>query len=184
MPFHIEDTGFEDLILIKPDIFKDERGFFLETWSQRHIESLGFQWNFIQDNVAKSKYGTLRGLHFQAPPFAQAKYVTALWGKVLDVVVDLRKSSKTFGKCYSVVLDADDPRILFVPEGFAHGYAVLSEDCLFSYKCIGFYNKAAEGGVIWNDVDLNIDWKIENPILSEKDTKLPIFKDFTSPFEK
>lgn len=182
MPFYREETGFEGLVLIKPDIFKDERGFFLETWSKRHVENLGFQWNFIQDNVSKSKFGTLRGLHFQAPPFAQAKYVTVLWGKVLDVVVDIRKNSKTYGQHFSIILDAEDPRILFVPEGFAHGYAVLSDECLFSYKCIGFYNKEAEGGVIWNDVDLNIDWKIDNPILSEKDTNLPTFKQFISPF--
>jgi dTDP-4-dehydrorhamnose 3,5-epimerase len=182
MPFHVQETGFEGLVLIKPDIFRDERGFFLETWNQRHIESLGFQWNFIQDNLAKSKFGTLRGLHFQAPPFAQAKYVMVLYGKVLDVVVDIRLQSNTYGKHYSVILDADDPRILFVPEGFAHGYAVLSEECLFSYKCVGFYNKEAEGGLKWNDPDLDIDWMIENPILSEKDNNLPLFKDFLTPF--
>ncbi len=183
MSFEIKQTGFDDLLIIQPKIFKDSRGFFMETFNQKTLSEKGFERQFVQDNLAFSHKNAVRGLHFQAPPFAQGKLVYVLQGIVLDVVVDLRKSKSTFGKAYTIELSAENNTQFFVPEGFAHGYSVLSETALFCYKCTNIYNKASEGGLKWNDPSLNIDWKVENPIVSEKDEILPLFSSLISPFE-
>ncbi len=177
----IEETGFEDLYIINPTIFHDNRGFFYEFYNQEKFrKSTGLNIDFIQDNLAKSFKGSLRGLHFQKDEFAQAKLVSVLKGKVLDVAVDLRKKSKTFGKHFSIVLSSENNKKLFIPRGFAHGYLSLVDDTLFYYKIDNVYKKEAEGGIKYDDPDLNIDWKIEKLDIikvSEKDKKLPFFKE-------
>ncbi len=170
----IRETFIDGLIELYPKIFKDERGFFLETYNKVSFEKAGIRTTFVQDNQSFSTKGVLRGLHYQKAPFAQAKLVSVLFGKVLDVAVDLRKGSPTFGKHFSVLLDAERRNMLLVPEGFAHGFVAL-EDSMFSYKCSNNYNKEAEAGIIWNDKDLNIDWGFANPLVSEKDLVLPTF---------
>lgn len=172
----VKETFIEGLLELQPRIFKDERGFFLETFNKMVFEKAGITTQFVQDNQSFSTKGVLRGLHFQRAPYAQAKLVSVISGKVLDVAVDLRKDSKTFGKHMVVLLEAEKRNMLLVPEGFAHGFVAL-EDSVFSYKCSNIYNKEAEGGVIWNDKDLNIDWGFSNPLVSEKDIILPAFKD-------
>ncbi len=172
----IKETFIEGLLELQPRIFKDERGFFLETFNKETFEKVGIKTQFVQDNQSFSTKGVLRGLHFQKAPFAQAKLVSVISGKVLDVAVDLRKNSPTFGKHLVVLLEADKRNMLLVPEGFAHGFVAL-EDSVFSYKCSNIYNKESEGGIIWNDKDLNIDWGYTNPLVSEKDMILPTFKD-------
>ncbi|HVD99793.1 MAG TPA: dTDP-4-dehydrorhamnose 3,5-epimerase [Cytophagaceae bacterium] len=172
----VRETFIKDLVEIYPKIFKDERGFFLETYNRSSFEKAGIKTAFVQDNQSFSIKGVLRGLHFQKPPFAQAKLVSVISGRVLDVAVDLRKDSPTFGKHFSVVLEAEKRNMLLVPEGFAHGFVAL-EDSVFSYKCSNVYNKESEGGIIWNDKDLSIDWGFANPLVSEKDLILPTFKD-------
>lgn len=172
----VKETFIEGLLEIYPRIFKDERGFFLETYNKTAFEKAGIKTPFVQDNQSFSVKGVLRGLHFQKEPFAQAKLVSVISGKVLDVAVDLRKNSPTFGKHFSVVLDAEKRNMLLVPEGFAHGFVAL-EDSVFSYKCSNIYNKESEGGIIWNDKDLNIDWGYANPLVSDKDQVLPAFRE-------
>ena len=172
----IKETFIEGLLELQPRIFKDERGFFLETFNKETFEKVGIKTQFVQDNQSFSTKGVLRGLHFQKAPFAQAKLVSVISGKVLDVAVDLRKNSPTFGKHLVVLLEADKRNMLLVPEGFAHGFVAL-EDSVFSYKCSNTYNKESEAGIIWNDKDLNIDWGYTNPLVSEKDMILPAFKD-------
>ena len=176
----IIETGFEGLYIIEPTIFKDERGYFYETYNERRYKEAGIDYKFVQDNESKSSYGTIRGLHFQKGEFAQAKLVRCLQGTVLDVVVDIRQDSKTFGKHYSVELTGDNKLQFMVPRGFAHGFSVLSETAIFSYKCDNIYNKESEGGIIYNDPALNIDWKIKkgSEILSEKDKKHPTFNEY------
>ena len=173
----IIETGFQGLYEIKPQIFGDQRGYFFESYRENVLKEYGMNTNFVQDNQSFSIQGTLRGLHFQKPPFAQAKLVRVITGKVLDVVVDLRAGSATYGKHYSLVLDAEIGNMLYAPEGFAHGFAAL-EDSIFFYKCTQYYNKPSEGGVLWNDPVLAIDWGLANPIVSEKDQVLPTFSDF------
>ena len=173
MPFIT--TEFPGLVVFEPRVFGDERGYFFESFNQQVFESAGITRPFVQDNQARSGYGVLRGLHFQKGDAAQAKLVRVLEGKVLDVVVDLRFGSPTYGKSYSIELSAENKLQLFVPRGFAHGYVVLSDTAEFFYKCDNFYSKADEGGLIYNDPALNIDWKIDlsDAILSDKDRILP-----------
>ena len=164
-------TGIEGLLEIIPDVYTDHRGWFFEFYKQEPFHNLGIPYSFPQDNISFSKKGVIRGLHFQLPPWQQAKLVSALSGKVLDVVVDLRKGSPTFGKTHMCELDATRHNLLMVPEGFAHGFAAL-EDSVFLYKSSNLYNRDFESGIVWNDPDLNIQWPFANPALSEKDQKL------------
>ncbi len=173
MPF--TTTEFPGLVVFEPKVFGDERGYFFESFNQQIFETAGISRPFVQDNQARSVYGVLRGLHFQKGEAAQAKLVRVLEGKVLDVVVDLRVGSPTYGKSYSIELSAENKLQLYVPRGFAHGYVVLSETAEFFYKCDNFYSKADEGGLIYNDPALQIDWGIDlnEAILSDKDRVLP-----------
>ncbi len=164
-------TEIEGVVIIEPRIFKDDRGYFYESFSQREFEEKVCRTTFVQDNQSKSSYGVLRGLHFQKPPYCQSKLVRCIKGAVLDVAVDIRKGSPTFGKYVAVELTEENHRQFFVPRGFAHGFAVLSEEAVFQYKCDNFYNKESEGSVAWNDPELDIDWRIpfDKVLLSEKD---------------
>ena len=164
-------TEIEGVVIIEPRIFHDDRGYFYESFSQREFEEKVCKTVFVQDNQSKSSYGVLRGLHFQKAPYSQSKLVRCIKGAVLDVAVDIRKGSPTFGKYVAVELTEDNHRQFFVPRGFAHGFAVLSDEAVFQYKCDNFYNKDSEGAVAWNDPELAIDWKIDmdKVILSEKD---------------
>lgn len=164
-------TEIEGVVIIEPRIFKDDRGYFYESFSQREFEEKVFRTTFVQDNQSKSSYGVVRGLHFQKPPYSQSKLVRCIKGAVLDVAVDIRKGSPTFGKYVAVELTEDNHRQFFVPRGFAHGFAVLSDEAVFQYKCDNFYNKESEGAVAWDDPELAIDWRIpvEKVLLSEKD---------------
>lgn len=177
-------TNIEGVIIIEPRIFKDDRGYFFESFSQREFEEKVCKTTFVQDNESKSSYGVLRGLHFQKPPFAQSKLVRVIKGSVLDVAVDIRKGSPTFGQYVSVELTGDNHRQFFIPRGFAHGFSVLSEEVIFQYKCDNFYSPQSEGAIAWNDPDLNIDWRIpiEEVVLSVKDSKHPKLKDLQSVF--
>lgn len=174
MPFI--STDFPGLVVYEPKVLADDRGYFFESYNQKTFESGGISTQFVQDNQARSSYGVLRGLHYQVPPFAQAKLVRVVQGEVLDVVVDLRPHSLTYGKWYSIRLSAENKRQFFVPRGFAHGYLVLSETAEFFYKCDNFYSKEHEGGLQFDDPQIGIDWEIdlENVILSEKDKILPV----------
>lgn len=174
----IKSTPLKDCYVIEPTVFEDQRGFFYEKYNEQKFEELTSQnGHFVQDNISKSSYGVLRGLHLQKGEHAQAKLVSCLEGKVLDVAVDLRPDSPTFGKWYSIELTAENKLQLYVPRGFGHGFSVLSKTAVFSYKCDNFYNKESEGGVLWNDSDLNIDWQLPKTdvILSEKDMVMPAF---------
>lgn len=173
-------TDFEGLVVVKPVVFTDNRGYFYETYNVNKYKDLGITNNFVQDNESKSNFGTIRGLHSQIGEFAQAKLVRAQQGKVLDVVVDIRKDSKTFGKYFSIELSDENKLQLMIPRGFLHGFSVLSETAIFCYKCDNFYNKESERAVLWNDIDLNIDWKIDKnkAIVSEKDKNNMTFKEF------
>ena len=176
----INKTYIEDLLIIEPQLFKDERGFFYESYNKNNLNSSVV---FVQDNESKSYKGVIRGLHFQAPPFEQTKLVRCVSGNILDVVVDLRTNSKTYGKCFSIELSSENNKQLFVPKGFAHGFQVLSETAIVNYKVDNFYNSKSDSGIIWNDKDLSIDWNLDiKPLLSEKDLKLDLFKNLKSPF--
>ncbi len=177
------ETKLKGAYIIKPKVFQDERGFFLEFYSRKVFEENGIDADFVQDNHSLSvKKGVLRGLHFQLPPSAQAKLLRVISGKIFDVVVDLRKNSPTFGKWESFELSANNFEMIFVPHGFAHGFVTLEKNTEVTYKVDNFYAPESDSGIIWNDPDLNINWPIKDPILSEKDTKLQFFKDFSSPF--
>ncbi|ULC59743.1 dTDP-4-dehydrorhamnose 3,5-epimerase [Flaviramulus sp. BrNp1-15] len=174
----VKETFLKGCFVITPKVFADERGYFFESFNKNKFEQLtGTSVNFIQDNQSKSSRGVLRGLHFQKGEFAQAKLVRVIKGKVLDVCVDIRKKSPTYGKHFSIILDGVENKQLFVPRGFAHGFLVLEDNTIFSYKCDNIYNKESEGGIIYNDDSLSIDWGFpkEELILSEKDIKLPKF---------
>jgi dTDP-4-dehydrorhamnose 3,5-epimerase len=177
----ISKTAIEGVVIIEPQVFEDERGYFFESYNQAKMEEAGLHYNFIQDNQSKSSYGVVRGIHFQKGEFAQAKLVRVLEGTVLDVAVDLRKNSPTFGKYVAVELSAENKKQLMIPRGFGHGFAVLSKTAVFAYKCDNVYNKASEGGIRFNDPDINVDWKInpEEAILSEKDKNAPFLKEVT-----
>ena len=172
----VKSTGIEGLYEIIPSVYEDSRGWFQEFYKTTNQKDFGLSNLLVQDNLSFSKKGVVRGLHLQLEPFAQAKLVAVLQGKVLDVVVDLRKESATFGKTYSIVLDSEKHNMLMIPEGFAHGFSALA-DSLFFYKCSNLYNANFETGIVWNDPQLNIDWQIEHPVLSEKDRQLPLLKD-------
>ena len=178
-------TELEGVVIIEPKIFRDARGYFFESFSQKEFEEKVRKIAFVQDNESMSSYGVMRGLHFQLPPFTQSKLVRCVKGKVLDVAVDIRKGSPTFGKHVSVELSEDNHRQFFVPRGFAHGFAVLSETAVFQYKCDNFYAPQADGGISILEDSLGIDWKLptDKVILSEKDTKHPLLQDFDSPFK-
>lgn len=173
MPF--VQTGFPGLTIFEPVVFGDDRGYFFESFSERTWKDIGFMPRFIQDNQARSVHGVVRGLHFQLSPHAQTKLIRALQGTILDVVVDLRDGSPTYRQVYTIELSAENKKQLLVPKGFAHGYSVLSETAEVFYKCDQFYNKSAEGGLAFNDQDLNIDWRVElsKMIVSEKDMYYP-----------
>ena len=177
-------TEIEGVVIIEPKVFKDARGYFFESFSQRDFEAQVGKVNFVQDNESMSSYGVMRGLHFQRPPFTQAKLVRCVKGAVLDVAVDIRKGSPTYGKHVAVELTEDNHRQFFIPHGFAHGFAVLSETAVFQYKCDNFYAPQADGGISILDASLGINWRIptDKAILSEKDTKHPLLKDFETPF--
>ena len=169
----ITTTAIEGVVILEPEVFGDERGYFFESFSQRDFEEKVCKTTFVQDNESSSRYGVLRGLHFQKPPHAQAKLVRVVKGKVLDIAVDIRKGSPTFGHHVSIELSGENKRQLFIPRGFAHGFAVLSDEVVFQYKCDNYYVPHSEGGILWNDPALGIDWKLpeEDVILSEKDKK-------------
>ncbi len=173
-------TSIPDVILIEPKVFEDPRGFFMETFREDWLTKLGIQHSFVQDNHSKSTKGVLRGLHFQKPPYAQAKLVRVTSGEVLDVAVDLRLDSKTFGKVVAEILSEKNKRVMYVPKGFAHGFCVISETCEFLYKVSDYYAPGSEGGIIWNDPELSIQWpKLDVPyILSDKDKVFPTLKDY------
>lgn len=174
----IRQTPLKDCYIIEPTIFEDDRGYFFEKFNEKRFEELtGMNGHFVQDNISKSSYGVLRGLHLQKGEHAQAKLVSCLEGRVFDVAVDLRRDSPTFGKWFGIELTPENKLQLYVPRGFAHGFSVLSETAIFSYKCDNFYHKDSEGSVIWNDTDLNIDWKLPLDViqLSDKDRALPTF---------
>ncbi len=175
----INKTFIEDLLVLEPKVFKDHRGFFYESYNKKLNKNI----IFVQDNESKSHKGVIRGLHFQRPPFEQTKLVRCVSGKILDVVVDLRTNSKTYGKYFSVELSSQNNKQLFIPKGFAHGYQVLSNQAIVNYKVDNYYNSDSDSGVIWNDKDLLIKWNYDiKPILSKKDLKLISFKELKSPF--
>jgi dTDP-4-dehydrorhamnose 3,5-epimerase len=178
----IENFEIPNIVLIKPSVFEDSRGYFFESYNKNKFLEAGITDDFVQSNQSLSQKGVLRGLHFQMPPFAQSKLVRVIKGEVLDIAVDIRKNSPTYGKHISVILSEENKNILYVPEGFAHGFLTLKDDTIFSYKCGNVYNKEAERGIMWNDSQLNIDWKIAEPLLSPKDMVNVSFKDFESPF--
>ena len=177
-------TDIEGAVIIEPRIFKDARGYFFERFSAKEFQEKVCQSTFVQDNESFSSYGVVRGLHFQKPPYTQSKLVRVIKGAVLDVAVDLRKGSPTYGKHVAVELTGENHRQLFIPKGFAHGFSVLSDEVLFQYKCDNFYAPQSEGGIAWNDPALQIDWRIpaDKILLSEKDTKHPLLEDYNSDF--
>ncbi|MBV6485136.1 MAG: dTDP-4-dehydrorhamnose 3,5-epimerase [Flavobacteriales bacterium] len=176
------ETEIEGLLIIKPKIFEDERGHFFESYNKEVFNKNGLTVEFVQDNQSLSQKNVLRGLHFQAPPFAQGKLIRVIKGSVLDVAVDIRKKSSTYGKHMVVELSEYNKTMFYIPPGFAHGFLTLEDNTLFSYKCTNNYNKESEGSILWCDKDLKIDWGISNPILSEKDKESPLFNSFNSPF--
>ncbi len=182
MPFI--KTEFSGLLVFEPNVFEDSRGYFFEAYNEEQFQQEGIDIRWVQDNQSSSTYGVIRGLHYQLPPFDQTKLVRVLRGKILDVVVDIRKGSPTFGKSFSKVLSAKNKRQLFIPKGFAHGFSVLSEKAEVLYKCDGFYNKESEGGIIYNDPALEIDWRIpaEEAIISDKDKVLPTLAECRNSF--
>ena len=181
---NIEHTFIKDLIVLSPVVFEDERGYFFEAYNKNKVENIGVQIDFVQDNQSFSKKGTLRGLHYQNPPFAQTKLVRVLKGEIMDVAVDLRKDSPTFGKHFEIVLSSENKKQLLVPQGFAHGFSVLSETAVVLYKCDQYYNKDSEGGIRYDDSTLNINWgmDLKEAIVSEKDVLLPNFENCNSQF--
>lgn len=180
----IINTPIEGLFILEPRIFHDARGYFYESYNQQKLKELGIDTIFVQDNQSYSQKGVIRGLHFQKPPFAQAKLVRVIKGKVLDVAVDIRKSSPTYGQHYSVILTGENHRQFYIPEGFAHGFVALEDDSIFTYKCSQFYHKESEMSIRYNDPTLNIDWGLtETPIMTEKDLCGVFFDQFNTPFE-
>lgn len=177
-------TDIQGVVIVEPKVFGDHRGYFFESFSEKDFTSAVGEVKFVQDNESKSSYGVLRGLHFQKPPHAQAKLVRVVKGRVLDVAVDLRKGSPTFGKHVAVELTEENHRQLFIPRGFAHGFAVLSDEAVFQYKCDNYYAPQSEGSVLWNDPDIGIEWGIpsEDVMLSEKDRNAPLLKDLGDVF--
>jgi dTDP-4-dehydrorhamnose 3,5-epimerase len=176
------ETKIKDLLIIKPKVFADSRGYFFESYNADVFKQNNITLNFVQDNQSLSSTGVLRGLHFQAPPFDQGKLVRVITGAVLDIAVDIRKDSPTYGEHIAIELTEENKSMFYIPPGFAHGFLTLRDNTIFSYKCTNIYNKLSEGCVLWNDTDLNINWNVANPILSEKDLVGTPFKEFNSPF--
>ncbi len=172
----------EGLVVIDPNVFEDDRGYFYESYNKEKFEQNGIKDVFVQDNQSLSQKDVLRGLHFQNPPYSQAKLIRVIQGSVLDVAVDLRKDSKTYGEHFLIELSAENNKMFYIPAGFAHGFLTLEDDTIFSYKCSNVYNKESEDSILWNDKSLNIDWRVDNPILSEKDKESKSFNDYVSLF--
>ena len=182
MPFNFKRLEIPQVILVEPRVFPDERGFFMETYKMPDFVAAGIKENFVQDNHSRSTKGVLRGLHYQNPPFAQGKLVRAIRGEIFDVAVDIRKGSPTYGKWVGAVLSEENKNMLYIPEGFAHGFCVLSEIAEVLYKTTNVFSPQSEAGIIWNDEDLNINWPIKEPSLSEKDKKWPTLKEADNKF--
>jgi dTDP-4-dehydrorhamnose 3,5-epimerase len=182
MPFI--KTSFPGLLVYEPKVFEDKRGYFFESYNEKTFSEEGVEIKFVQDNQASSSYGVIRGLHYQSEPHAQTKLLRVLNGKIIDAVVDLRKNSPTYGQAYAIELSAENKKQLLVPKGFAHGYSVISETAEVFYKCDGFYHKESEGGILWNDPALHIDWKVpaDKAIVSEKDEKNPTLANSNADF--
>tara|TARA_B100000674_G_C37670708_1_gene836907 strand:+ start:235 stop:783 length:549 start_codon:yes stop_codon:yes gene_type:complete len=178
----IERTPIKDLLVIQPKVYEDSRGNFFESWNKDLFKEITNGLDFVQDNQSYSKKNVLRGLHFQNPPYEQGKLVRVIKGSVLDVAVDIRKDSDTYGSYYSIELNDENKTIFWIPPGFAHGFLTLKDNTIFSYKCTSFYNKDSEGSILWNDKDLNIYWGIDNPIVSNKDASASSFKALISRF--
>lgn len=179
---NIIETKLPGLLIIEPKVFGDKRGYFFESYNKEAFNLAGLEEEFVQDNESFSGKGVLRGLHFQNPPFEQGKLVRVASGAVIDVSVDIRKNSPAYGKWEAIEISAENKRMLWIPPGFAHGFVSLSENNLFLYKCTNVYNKESENSIIWNDPDLNIDWGVENPLISDKDKEAPGFDQLVSPF--
>lgn len=175
-------TTIEGLLILQPQVYSDERGYFFESFRHDILTELGINEGFVQDNESKSQKGVLRGLHFQNPPYAQGKLIRVVKGAVLDVAVDIRKGSISFGKFFKIELNEENKSILWIPPGFAHGFVTLRDDTVFQYKCTKYYNKGAEGSILWNDPVLGIEWQISSPIISQKDADAPLFADLKSNF--
>lgn len=179
----IEETFISGIKVIYPRVFEDARGYFYESYNKQSFIDAGIIEEFVQSNQSLSQKGVLRGLHFQLPPNAQSKLVRVIRGAVLDVAVDIRAGSPTYGKHYAIELNENNKTMLYIPVGFAHGFLTLKDDTLFSYKCGNFYNKSSEAGIIWNDPQIGIDWNFDKPILSEKDIQNTLLSEFDSPFK-
>ncbi len=181
----VTSTKFQGLFILEPEVIQDHRGYFMESYSHKKLKIFDIDYNFVQDNQSKSSYGVLRGLHFQNPPYAQTKLIRAISGSILDAVVDIRKSSKTYGQHFAIELSSENKRQLLVPKGFAHGFSVLSETAEILYKCDNYYNKESEGGLMFDDPAFNIDWNISRNeiLLSSKDQKYESFEGFNSQFD-
>ena len=175
-------TPIKGLLVINPRVFGDDRGYFFESWSKQSFAEAGLDLDFVQDNQSISSKGVLRGLHFQNPPYEQGKLVRVIKGAVLDVALDLRKDSPTYGQHFSIELSEENKTIVWIPPGFAHGFATLKDNTIFTYKCAGVYHKESEGALLWDDKDLNINWEINDPLVSEKDLRADNFKNFVSEF--
>ena len=178
----IVETGINGLLIVEPDVFSDNRGFFFESYSKLRYDEVGLNFDFVQDNFSKSMKGTVRGLHYQVGEKAQGKLCQVIEGQVLDVAVDIRFNSPTFGKHFSLILDSEKKLQLWIPPGFAHGFSVLSEEAIFSYKCTNYYSKDHERAILFNDPDLNIDWKVLHPVVSQKDKNATLFKKIEKDF--
>ena len=178
----VTESPLKGLQIIQPDVFEDNRGYFFESYNFEKFHSIGVSFQFVQDNQSLSQKGVLRGLHFQNPPFAQGQLVRVIKGSVLDISVDIRKDSITYGQHFAFELNEENKSMLFIPPGFAHGFLTLADNTIFFYKCTNYYNKASEDTLLWNDNTMNIDWKIENPIISEKDKEGKAFHSFVSLF--
>lgn len=178
----VTETFLKGLFVIKPKVFEDARGYFFESYNNAMFEKAGLNLKFVQDNQSLSQKGVLRGLHFQNPPYAQGKLVRVITGAVYDVAVDIRKNSPTYGKHFGLELNETNKWMMYIPEGFAHGFATLQDNTIFSYKCTNYYHKASEDCILWNDSDIGINWNIDNPLLSEKDKEGKKIKNFTTQF--
>lgn len=176
------ETNIPGLLIIEPNVFGDERGYFFESFNSEVFMKAGLEANFMQDNESKSAKGVLRGLHFQEPPYEQGKLVRVARGGVIDVSVDIRKESPTYGQWEAIELTEENKRMIWIPPGFAHGFVTLREDTIFIYKCTNVYHRESENSIYWNDPGLNIDWGVENPTVSEKDKNAPSFEELNSPF--
>jgi len=178
----VKETPLQGLLILQRTIFKDDRGYFFESFRSSILEEQGIQEQFIQDNESMSHKGAVRGLHLQAPPHGQSKLLRVVRGAIYDVAVDIRKNSATYGQHFGLELNEENKTMLYVPEGFAHGFCCLEDNTIVQYKCSNYYHKASEMGVAWNDPEIGIQWPVENPIISEKDAILPRLEDFQSPY--